>query len=137
MKVRLLSRREGMAIAATALAGAIFAAALTLVLIKNAGPTILFTGLNGCIPPCPHSTVEYGYDWRTGQRFATITTRDVDGTWLSSEVVDAGGSGYTLPDAIVGPGLGGAAIGGALGLVAIRGRRRTIPPMTDRARPTG
>jgi hypothetical protein len=126
-----------MAIAATALAGAIFAAALTLVLIKSAGPTILFTGLNGCIPPCPHSTVEYGYDWRTGQRFATITTRDVDGTWLRSEVVDAGGSGYTLPDAIVGPGLGGAAIGGALGVWAVgRRRRRTIPPMAVRARPT-
>jgi hypothetical protein len=98
---------------------------------------MVFPGLNGCIPPCPHSTVEYGYDWFTGQRFATITTRDVDGTWLSSEVVDAGGSGYTLPDLIVGPGLGGAAIGGALGLVAIRGRRRTIPPTTVRARPTG
>ena len=126
-----------MALAAAALAGAILAAVLTLLLVESAGPTMVFPGLNGCIPPCPHSTVEYGYDWLTGQRFATITTRDVDGTWLNSEVVDAGGSGYSLPDLIVGPGLGGAAIGGALGLVAIRGRRRTIPPTTIHARPTG
>ena len=111
---------------AAALAGAVLLSAVILVGLERTAQTTVFPGLNGCIPPCPHSTVDYDYDWLTGSRTATIVTRDVDGSVMSRNVVEASGPRYELLSVLAAP----VIVGGLLGLVlatwVIR-RQRPLP----------
>jgi len=108
-----LDRREAIRIVAAALAGALLLSAVILVGLERAAQTTVFPGLNGCIPPCPHSTVDYDYDWLTGTRTAIIVTRDVDGSLMSERVVEASGRRYELLSVLAVP----VIVGGLLGLV--------------------
>ena len=87
--------------------------------------TMLLGGMNGCLPPCPHSTAAYNEDRFTGRRWIAVSTVDENGTPMGSTEIEEPPFRGTIPD-LESIALIGAACGGVVGLGVsrIRGERR-------------
>lgn len=105
-----------------ALVGAVMLAALAGWFFFENTQTMLLGGMNGCLPPCPHSTATYHEDRFTGRRWIEVSTVDENGIQLGSSEIEEPPFGATLPD-LVPIALIGALGGGVVGLGVIRTSR--------------
>ena len=118
---RWMSRPKLVRLALGGAVGALLFAAATSIAIAGSAKTPLFLG-NGCLPPCPHTTVDNHVDWTTGRRWATLTTVTPNQPTTTQDVVIEPYAGVRLLFPVA---LFGAGLGEALAVAAFRGRRTT------------
>ena len=126
MALGLTRRREAVSIALATALGVALAVALTMVWLNTSeGPKVLVT-TSGCVPPCPQ--IRFSRDWLTGRSWETITIVDEQGAVVDSEEIETASASYSVPSVLVAPGAVGAVLGGTVGILAVRARRRRDAP---------
>lgn len=107
------TRPDLIRIVLSALVGAVLVTAFFVAFVPR-DRHLLQLGLNGCIPPCPQTTVVISEDW-SGHRWRTMTTVD-NGKVIGTQVFEENPPFYLVFVLAA----GGAAVGGAVGLWAVR-----------------